>query len=192
MISAIVLAAGTSSRMGAKNKLLLPFKDDTFIVHVVKQLLKSTVDEVIVVLGHEKEIVKQVLTQKELVFTVNSNYKSGMTSSIQAGIKASSKNTDGYLICLSDMPFLTTSDYNKILASVSGNKEIILPFYTNQKGNPVYFSKDFREEILIHTAPEGCKGIVQNNKDHLVKIPFDNTHILKDIDTEEDYITAGS
>ncbi len=91
MISAIVLAAGTSSRMGAKNKLLLPFKSSTFIENLVAQLLKSTVDEVIVVLGHEKDNIKQVLTQKELVFTVNINYNSGMTSSIQAGIIATSK-----------------------------------------------------------------------------------------------------
>ena len=188
MISAIVLAAGTSSRMGVRNKLLLPFKGNTFIEHVVNQLLQSKVDEVIVVLGHEKDTVKQVLIQKELIFTINSNYNLGMTSSIQAGIKATSKNTDGYLICLSDMPFLITTDYNKILASVSGNKEIILPFYKHQKGNPVYFSKDFREEILKHIAPEGCKGIVQNNKKFLKKILFDNTHILKDIDTEEEFL----
>jgi len=191
MISAIVLAAGTSSRMGSKNKLLLPFKGSTFIEHIVSQLLKSTIDRVIVVLGHEKDTIKKVLTQKEVVFTINSNYKSGMTSSIQTGIKATSKNTDGYLICLSDMPFLTTSDYNKILASISGNKEIILPFYKNLKGNPVYFSKGFREEILTHPAPEGCKGIVQNNKNFLIKVPFESTHILKDVDTEEDYMDAG-
>jgi len=191
MISAIVLAAGTSSRMGSKNKLLLPFKGSTFIEHIVSQLLKSTIDQVIVVLGHEQNKIKQVLTQKEVVFTINTNYNSGMTSSIQAGIKATSKNTDGYLICLSDMPFLTTSDYNKILASISGNKEIILPFYKNLKGNPVYFSKGFREEILTHPAPEGCKGIVQNNKNFLIKVPFESTHILKDVDTEEDYMDAG-
>ena len=188
MISAIVLAAGTSSRMGTKNKLLLPFKSSTFIENLVTQLLKSTVDEVIVVLGYEKGNIKQVLTQKELVFTVNINYSSGMTSSIQAGIKATSKKTDGYLICLSDMPFLTTKDYNKILAAISGNKEIILPFYKNQKGNPVFFSKDFREDILTHSTPEGCKGIVQHNNDFLIKIPFEDPHILKDIDTEETYL----
>ncbi len=85
------------------------------------------------------------------------------------------------------MPFLTTNDYNKILASITGNKEIILPFYDSKKGNPVYFSKDFREEILTHPASEGCKGIVQNNENFLVKIPFENTHILKDIDTEEEF-----
>ena len=135
MISAIVLAAGTSSKMGVKNKLLLPFKNNTFIEHVVSQLLQSKVDEIIVVLGHEKDKVKQLLTQKEVVFTVNTAYNYGMTPPIQMGIKATSKNTDGYLICLSDMPFLTTGDYNKILTSISGNKEIILPFFmTIKKG----------------------------------------------------------
>ncbi len=188
MISAIVLAAGTSSRMGTKNKLLLPFKDSIFIEHVMNELLQSKVNEVVVVLGHEKDKIKQLFTQKEIIFTVNENYNSGMTSSIQTGVKATSKKTDGYLICLSDMPFLTTKDYNKILAAISGNKEIILPFYKNQKGNPVYFSKGFKDDILNHNEPDGCKNIVQNNKNALVKVPFKHTHILEDIDTEEAYL----
>ncbi len=188
MISAIVLAAGTSSRMGAKNKLLLPFKGSTFIEHVVNELLQSNVNEIIVVLGHEKDKIKQLFTQKKMIFTVNENYNSGMTSSIQSGVRAASKSTDGFLVCLSDMPFLTTTDYNKILASSTENKEIILPFYHNQKGNPVYFSKDFKEEILNYKEPEGCKGIIKNNPSFLVKIPFDNAHILKDIDTEEEFL----
>jgi len=190
-VSAIVLAAGTSSRMGKKNKLLLHFQGSTFIENVVNQLLKSTIDEVIVVLGYEKYKIKQVLTQKNIIFTFNPDYNLGMTSSIQTGIKACSKATNGYLICLSDMPLINRDDYNKILASITGNKEIILPFYRHQKGNPVYFSKDFKDEILTHTAPEGCKGIVETHKKYLIKIPFDNTHILKDIDTEEDFLDAG-
>ncbi len=191
MISAIVLAAGTSSRMGQKNKLLLSFKGRTFIQQVVEQLLQSKVGEVIVVLGHEGDEIEQLLSQNKVRFAINDNYKSGMTSSIQAGVKASDLQSDGYLICLSDMPFLMTEDYNQMCAIVTGNREIGVPFYRHHKGNPVFFSKHFKNDILDHKAPEGCRAIVQNNAQYIIKVHFDHPRILRDIDTMEDYEKAG-
>lgn len=187
MISAIVLAAGTSTRMGAKNKLALPFGKSTFIETVVDQLLASNVDEVIVVLGYEREKISNRLYTREVLFALNTDYQIGMTSSIKTGISAASENSNGYLICLSDMPFLTTVDYNKMINSISGNKEILLPFHHNQKGNPVFFSNDFKNDLLNHHEPEGCRGVVADNKSYVKKINFDNNHILKDVDTEDDF-----
>ncbi len=187
MISAIVLAAGTSTRMGAKNKLVLPFRKGTFVETVVDELLASKVDEVVIVVGHEEKIIRALLNNRALTFTFNNNFISGMTSSIQSGIKAVSENSKGYLICLSDMPLLTTVDYNKIIDSISGNKEILLPYYQGQKGNPVFFSSHFTDDLLIHHKAEGCRGVVINNKSYVKKINFDNNHILMDVDTEDDF-----
>ena len=187
MISAIVLAAGTSTRMGAKNKLTLPFNKSTFIETVVDELLASHVDEVIVVVGHEEENIRAFLNNRALTFTFNDNFASGMTSSIQSGIKATSENSKGYLICLSDMPFLTAIDYNTMIHGISGNKEILLPYCQDQKGNPVFFSGHFKNDLLNHQEPEGCRGVVADNRSYVKKIIFDNNHILKDVDTEDDF-----
>ena len=115
-----------------------------------------------------------------------------MTSSIQTGIQSASKNTSGYLICLSDMPFLDKNDYNTILQEVTNKKEILLPFYQNQKGNPVYFSQHFKLDILTHQEPEGCKEIVQKNKNSVNKVAFENDRILIDIDTQADYTSVNN
>ncbi len=184
MTSAIVLAAGSSRRMGAANKLTLPYAGHTILEAIIIQLQASLIDEIIVVLGHEKEVIKTLLSPyKGLVFCYNAEHLTGMTSSIQMGVKSASEHTDGYLICLSDMPFLETNDYNTILHHINHQKEILLPFYEHKKGNPVYFSKHFRNDILNHKELEGCRGIVQKNKAFIQKIVFDNDHILRDIDT---------
>ncbi len=187
MTTAIVPAAGTSSRMGKQNKLLLPFRKKTIIETVIHQLEQSRVDEIIVVLGYEADKIQQLLANVNVRFTTNDDYLSGMTSSIQAGIRVGNKHTDGYLICLSDMPFLTSADYDQMIDAVSGVKEILVPYYANRKGNPVFFSSHFGQEILNHQEPEGCRGVVQDNRQFIRKIPFDNKHILMDIDTIVDF-----
>lgn len=188
MTSAIVLAAGSSRRMGAMNKLILPYSSCTILETIIIELQASNVDEIIVVLGHEKEVIKTLLSPYEgLIFCYNAQHLTGMTSSIQTGVKSASKASNGYLICLSDMPFIEADDYNFILNSLSGEKEILLPFYQSKKGNPVCFSKHFRGEILDHQQLEGCREIVQNNNKNVRKISFNNDHILKDIDTIEAY-----
>ncbi len=187
MTSAILLAAGSSRRMGENNKLLLPWNNRPMIAWITEQLAHSKIDEIILVLGHEAEKVKAVLSPFDVQFSYNPKHQSGMTSSIQAGIKTCSPDSRGYLICLGDMPRLQTTDYDTIIEQVSGKKEILAPFYRGQKGNPVFFSRHFKEEILAHTEAEGCKKIVQAHAHLLRSIPFANDHILHDIDKPEDY-----
>ena len=103
-ITAIVLAAGFSSRMG-KCKLDLPFKSHTIIEEVLWQLSKTSVEEVFVVTGHYKNRIDNLLSNRADISIVhNPNYALGMTSSIQCGIKEAAKNSSGYLICLGDLP----------------------------------------------------------------------------------------
>ena len=103
MISAILLAAGTSSRFGKKNKLLAKYKKKFLLSHSLNNLLKSKVKEIIIVMGNESNLVmKQVPKNSKIKITFNKNYKKGMSSSILAGIKKINKNHKGFLICLSD------------------------------------------------------------------------------------------
>ena len=187
MTSAILLAAGTSSRMGSKNKLLLPFGNKPLIVHMVQKLLTANIDELIVVTGHEAPFIRKVLEAYPLSYVYNEAFLTGMSSSIKAGVCAADKNTQGFLICLSDMPLLQNDDYNHIIHHIHGARQIILPFYNGQKGNPVFFSHHFKEEILNNDFPEGCRNIVRKNATDITKVEMPNHHVLRDMDAPEDY-----
>jgi len=190
MLSAIVLAAGLSSRMGIDNKLLLPYKARPVIVSVVETIIAAGIGEVIVVTGHQSDLVRRVLKDFDVRFTCNQRYAEGLTSSIQQGVSLATGN--GYMICLSDMVLLTAAEYMLLAAAFEKRNSfdaecICVPRYKNKKGNPVIFSSSYKEAILANTLPEGCKNIVQLNKEHLLLIEMDTPHVLSDFDYPEDY-----
>ena len=190
MVSAIVLAAGLSERMGKDNKLLLPFNGKTVIATVVENILNAGLEEIIVVTGHEEEKLRMALEDMTVLFAPNPRYQTGMTSSIQEGIrKAQGK---GYMICLSDMVLITADEYALLKNSFEkqlyiDDKCICLPVYKDVKGNPVIFSSWYKPAILKHEAKEGCKEIVNSNKKNNFLVAMSTPHILKDIDYPEDY-----
>ena len=187
-ISAIVLAAGDSSRMGELNKLLLPFNSKTIIETVVDKLEAADVDEVIVVLGFEAQQIRNKLKNRAVQFVDNTGYRNGMTSSIQTGVSTASESSAGYLICLADMPLLTPQDYKRIINEFKlGQKWIVKPTFQGQSGNPIMFSANFKKEILEHKDPDGCRKIVQQFKEFVNTIEFTDDRVLRDIDTPDDY-----
>jgi molybdenum cofactor cytidylyltransferase len=193
--SAIVLAAGTSSRMGTPNKLLLDFNGVPLVRHVIKEIIESKPFETIVVTGHEEREIRQALTGLDLMFVHNPDFEQGMTSSIKAGV-ALAKGT-GFMICLSDMYALSAIHYSELisffLSRLATDKlSICLPFYKEERGNPVIFSAAFREQILSHPEPEGCRKIVQHNAKHLYKLQMASPEILQDMDTPDDYQQAAN
>ncbi|MEO8112092.1 MAG: nucleotidyltransferase family protein [Ginsengibacter sp.] len=193
MISAIVLAAGLSARMEGKNKMLLPFDGKTVIEKVVANIIASGIIEVIVVTGRDALTVHDLLQHSPVKIIYNNDFADGMTTSIQQGIYAA--NGDGYMICLGDMPFITSQEYRKLYTSFEEQRRtneacICIAEYKNQKGNPVIFSAFYKKQILDHTNMEGCKEIVQANKENVYPIEMSTNNILRDIDTLEDYGNA--
>ena len=190
MLSAIVLAAGSSKRMGSINKLLLPYKSKTVLATVAENIIASGIKEIIAVVGYESEKVKEALADLPVLFAENREYEKGMTTSIQKGVLHATGN--GYMICLTDMATITAEEYafmkNNFDEQIQINpKCICLPRYKNEKGNPVIFSAYYREAILQHKDPEGCREIVQSNKEHVYWIEMNDAHILEDLDYPEDY-----
>ncbi len=186
-VSAIVLAAGLSRRMGKDNKMELLFQGKPIVYHVIDQLSASHAFEIIIVTS---EVSSALFPDRTVV--LNKHYKTGMTSSIQAGVKAASFQSDGYMICLGDQPLVTTTDYNQIIQSFgehvkNDSASIVLPTYNNQKGNPVVFSSTYKNIILNHNVPEGCKEIVVNHEQHVERVRLNTDGILRDIDTPADY-----
>lgn len=191
MISAIILAAGESRRMGVKNKLLLPISGEVLIRNFVKSVCASNVAEVVVVVGHEAEKIEDVLQGQPVRFVENLRYMEGMTSSIQTGIQAASAESEGLLICLADQPFIETSDFNRLIHEFtdlfdSESSLIIVPVFKGQRGNPVLFSRQFRDIILQH-KDEGCRDIVLKHPECVREVEMGNDNVLQDVDTLEDY-----
>lgn len=186
-VSAIVLAAGLSRRMGAENKMGLIYKGKPLVHHVIDQLKESSVHELIIVTS---EVSRDLFPNQEIV--LNTQYKTGMTSSIQAGVRAASADTEGYMICLGDQPLIQTQDYDLIIQAFANylkndEKGITIPTYKEKKGNPVVFPSTYKNEILNHQMLEGCKGILQSNKKHVYAIQMNHESILQDVDTPDDY-----
>ena len=178
--------------MGEQNKLLLPFDGKTVIERVVQHVGKSEAGEVLVVLGHEAEKVREKLQGESLICVENPRYAEGMTSSIQAGVLHADPETQGFLICLSDQPLLETEEINLIIEAFlemlpQDPEAIILPRFEGQPGNPVLFSHTYRARILAHQEPNGCKAIVQAHKPHIHFVEMPTSHVLQDMDDPEAY-----
>ncbi len=163
------------------------------IKHVAEQVKASQASEVILVTSEFS--IKEIRSLKlgNVITVLNDDYKRGMTTSIQAGIKAASGDTGGFMICLGDLPAITTEDYDHIISAFQHSlrldpKVITAPVFNGQQGNPVVFSAIYKTEMLQHPEMGGCKGIVESNREHLSKIPMTDDRILRDIDTPDDYV----
>ena len=106
----------------------------------------------IIVLGHQKEIIENLIGEnKKIKFIFNEDFKSGMASSIKMGINHLSKSTESFFICLGDMPNISFTIYNQLI-KFRNHKDIVVPTYKNQQGNPVLFNKSMKKNILNITG----------------------------------------
>jgi molybdenum cofactor cytidylyltransferase len=187
MICAIVLAAGRSRRMGVQ-KLLLPFGSKTVIAHIVEQLTASSVDEVHVVVGCQGEQVSRELSGRPVSIVNNSNYKSGMLSSVRCGLQAIAQQCRAVLVVLGDQPSVTTKLIDQMLKSfASTEKQILMPLYQGKRGHPIIFSAAYRDEILTHYDNVGLRGLLYAHKDDIYELPVATSGVLSDMDCPEDY-----
>lgn len=188
MVSAIVVAAGFSSRMGDAHKMLLPFGEGLVVTHTVKQVMASGAGEVIVVTGHKAEAVEEALAFLPVKVVRNEDYASGLSSSLKAGIEAANGNS--YMLCLADMVSIEPAEYAQLINTFesAGDADlIVLPRFQGQKGNPVIFSSSYRDELLAHGAKEGFKELVQAHRDKVLWVDMLTGHVLQDMDEWSDY-----
>jgi len=187
MISAILLAAGQSKRMNGENKLTKEIQGIPLIKHSVKNILASSIDELIVVLGHQKEIIEKLIDKNEKIkFVFNKDFESGMASSIKAGLNNLSEKTEAFFVCLGDMPMVSYDIYNQLIKS-KDNKEIIVPTYKKQQGNPVLFDKSMKEKVIDVSGDVGAKKILELNKDKILNLEINDQSITKGFDTKDDF-----
>ena len=187
MISAILLAAGQSKRMNGENKLTKEIQGIPLIRHSVKNILSSSINELIIVLGYQNEIIEKLIDKNEKIkFVFNKNFESGMASSIKTGLNNLSEKTEAFFICLGDMPMVNQNTYNHLIKS-RNNKEIIVPTYKGQQGNPILFSKSIKEKIITIQGDVGAKKILKLNKGKVLKVKINDINITRDFNTKNDF-----
>ena len=187
MISAILLAAGQSKRMDGENKLTKKIQGVPLIKHSVKNILAASIDELIIILGYQKEIIEKLIDKnKKIKFVFNKDFESGMASSIKVGLNHLSKNTEYFFICLGDMPMVNSDIYNQLIKS-RNQKNIIVPIYNGQQGNPVLFDKLMKEKVMDITGDVGAKKILELNKDKILNLEINDQSIARGFNTQDDF-----
>ena len=191
MIKAILLAAGQSKRLKSENKLIKYYKKKSLINYSLKALHKSKINKVIVVLGHQKDELKKIIQKnKKNIFIYNKEYKKGMASSIKVGLTKVNKKDKGFIIVQSDMPFIKSSDINKIYNSIKSKKYLVHVLkYRNRVGNPIGFDISIMKKFKKIKGDVGAKFMVKRLKKETKFIKINNLKSFKDFDKVSDFRT---
>lgn len=197
-MAAIVLGGGMSQRMGKPNKLLLNHKGRSFLQHAVIALTEAGVSEVVVVLGHDSEYTRQQLVdlpalpkQQSVRWVVNTQYEQGQMTSVNCGLAALSGSKEGVLICLGDQPLINAGHIRQLIVAFENRengKQIIVPFYQEQRGNPVILSELVCEQVLNGVSRPGCRRFIDSNPELVSKLSVEDEAFIFDIDTPEEFI----
>lgn len=186
-ITAIVLAAGESSRM-KEPKLLLPYREKPMIRNVVDTITRSKVHDTVVVLGAGREKIEEALTGSSVLFCTNRNYKKGMLSSIQQGVKSIPPGSDGCLVVLGDQPMITPEIIDSIIDAYSNTqKGIVVPVYEKRRGHPVLIDRKYWNDIDALDPEVGLRDLIWKFPDDITEVEIDEEAIVRDIDDRDDY-----
>lgn len=188
MITAIVLAAGESKRMG-RPKMLLSYGKKTIIETVIDNIIQSKVDKVLVVLGSDrKKIERKIKDYPDIKIAFNPDYSKGMLSSVQTGFQSLARGTQGVMVLLGDQPSISTAVINNIIDAFKTQKKgIILPVYKKDRGHPVLIDIKYRREVEKLSPEVGLRGLVYGHPEDILEVAVGDPEILQDIDDVEDY-----
>jgi molybdenum cofactor cytidylyltransferase len=186
-IGAVVLAAGSSSRM-LEIKQLLPWKNSNLLGHVISQLEHSDAAHIYVVLGANQDEILDQLDTENITVLINKNWPLGMGTSIATAanyIEEVSALHDGLLLTTSDQPLIELNTYNKLINSCINHERIIASSYAKGFGIPAVFGKAYFTELKSLGQDIGAKSVIKNHLDHVVLI--DDPLAEFDLDTKEVY-----
>jgi len=187
MVSAILLAAGESKRIG-KPKLLLPFGKGTILGQTIDNLLSSKVGEVIVVVGYRAQEMIKAIANRPVKVVVNPFYHQGMSTSIIVGLSLVDDKAQRLMVALADQPIINNKVFNRLVEeSLGADKGITIPIYRGKRGNPIIFSTKYKEELLSLKGDVGGKQIIKQHLDDILEVAIDSESINIDIDTMGNY-----
>jgi molybdenum cofactor cytidylyltransferase len=187
MISAILLGAGESKRMGF-DKLSLPWGKKTVLERCVQTLLRSRVRDVVIVQGLRSRGVRNTFRGKNIKIVTNPHPAGGMSSSIRQGLRAVRPGSDGILIALGDQPSLKTRTINALIRIFDRGKErIIVPAFQGRTGHPVIFHRAYKKELMNLKGDVGGRSIIERHRGDVRVVKVRAMGVVKDVDTWQDY-----
>lgn len=196
--AAVILAAGTSSRMGhERNKLLLPLQHRPVLAHVLEAALGSCAHPVVLVLGHQAAEIRAHLQQDTSHYPVeiveNPHYAQGQSTSMQTGLRTllahkEKEDLENVIFLLGDQPMVTSHIIDELITrKEESGKRIVLPLYQGKRGNPVLFALDLAPELLQVSGDEGGRGVLKRHPDEIATVEMDEETASFDVDTWEAY-----
>jgi len=183
MLSSILLAAGKSKRMG-RLKQLMPWGQSTMMEKTIDNLLDSSIDEIVVVLGFQAEEVKKVIGDRPVKLVINPDYEQGMSTSIITGLKLVDDRTQAVLFALADQPLVDCQTIDRLIEEYkSSDKGIAVPTYQGRRGNPVIFALKYKDELLGLCGDIGGRQIIRDYPEDVLEVAVDCEGICIDFDT---------
>ena len=190
-VSAVVLAAGCSSRMNDAHKLLLPWDQTTIIDHLIHLLVRACLSEIVVVLGNRGDSIRNAIRNQTVKFAYNPEYASkGLSSSIRRGVETAASHARGLLIVLGDMPEISSETIERLVqvfTKANSNAAICVPTYYGKPGNPVLFGAGYRTELTALSGDRGARSLIAKYPERILSVAVADPGIHIDIDTQADY-----
>jgi molybdenum cofactor cytidylyltransferase len=186
-VAVVLLAAGLSSRMGARNKLLIDIEGEPLVRRAARTYLAAGAD-VHAVVGHEAAAVRAALADLPLTFVENPRFAEGQQTSVRAGLDSLSEAYDAVLVGLADQVALTPADIAGLLRGFAeGDRDrILIPFYNGQRGNPVLFPATIIAAIRAGGRNAAVRKFIDANPQLTRHFEAASDHFIIDIDTPDD------
>lgn len=186
-VAGLVLAAGRSSRMGGPNKLLQEVEGRPLVRHAVETALASKLSEVVVVVGHQRDEVQAALAGLPVRFVANPRYTEGLSTSLKAGIAALPRDVGGAVVMLGDMPRVTSTLVEKLVAAFdpASGVQAVLPTRGGKRGNPVLWGRRMFPELLIVEGDVGGRHLLGAHAEAVREVEVADAGVLLDVDTPE-------
>jgi molybdenum cofactor cytidylyltransferase len=186
VIAAVVLAAGTSSRMAPYNKLLIADRGGkTMIARVVENVLSSAARPIVLVTGHRAEEVAAAVGGRPVRVVHAEHYADGLSASLKAGIAALDDEVAAAVICLGDMPLVTGRMLDRLIAAYDPDegRSIVVPVHQGRSGNPVLWDRRYFAEILALSGDKGARGLLARHAEQVAEVALEDDAVLRDFDT---------
>jgi CTP:molybdopterin cytidylyltransferase MocA len=179
LLAAVILSAGASSRMG-RPKALLPYREGTFLEHLMEVTRHPRVGVTRVVLGAGAEVIRSLGKLDPATVVLNLAWEQGQLSSIWAGLRSlEGIETDGILLCPVDHPLVSATLVSELIDQFYPEKKnIVLPTYKGQRGHPVIFSSALYAELLAAPADKGARSVVWAHAGDVLEVPTDEEGVV--------------
>ncbi len=186
-VAALVLAAGQSARIGLRNKLLARVAGVPMVRRVVDAARGSRCDMVVMVTGHEADMVEDCAGREDLVPLRNPSYGEGMASSLSVGLRALPQDIDGVIVLYADMPHIADVHIDRLIGGFDPAKPaIVVPEHGGRRGNPVLWPRRFFDEMLALKGDAGTRELLMRHARETVSVSMNDDAIFCDVDTPAD------